>query len=977
MAVSVPQGAGNVSTKVATTSSNTITAALPTNAVTGDVLLAVVSSDFAGAATTVTPGWTRISAARAGTLREVAVFHAFTTAGLPEAPVFTQASAGRQSLAIFRVTGASQTERVLAAGGWAATGDATNTRSFVIPSTGAAAGGLTVAVAYNNTNAAQQPTTAATFDGVPADLQLASYGANSAAPTTSSATSLAVRLSTSSVGPFTLDWGKAVSNSQGTAVSIPAAVTSGGGGGGTTDPPVVVEPEPPVTGLPTEPNTPDVAGLALQPGPWNISMGANATSGARDVSLRVPLNTKVGDVLIAAVTHQNTTGISSPSGWQLISAARPSGSTARQVQVYEYRVLTMPVPDPVFSALAVTEGRIAAAIFRLTGASQTQVLAVAGDWPSTTAESAGTAMVLPALTGAPSNSLKMVVVATNSSAGTAPTAAATNSTALARVVAQPSGGSSTVLNVLTSTSAAAKTVTFTGGNVANGMGFQLAFNSYTPPPPAAWEARQYRNGTMVPVTLDGVQSAAGTKQSIGSVGWQRRTHSINGLLSTTPFFIAHRGSGDNWPEHTMTSYSNAAAYGVKALELSVNTTKDGVMFTHHDGNLLKMTGLTLPVIAELTWDEIKNLDFDTRKWNGEGTPLVKPTLVTDVLDAYASTHVIFIEDKQGTNATKLLNLMDTYPADRDRFVWKQYAGAGQFQAAKDRGYKVWGYFMTDIFSRIQELAPRFDFLGIPHTASDAIISEIVAVAQATGQPLICWEVHYRWMLERLKRLGVRGMMTSNIPYVYSTSTAQSNVDTFSTGRRGHGDLPHTTDNWNLQPRIIPAGGVLSFNMRQAVGYVMGSMCPIPADTYTLEFEMRFDGVQLTANQHSGVWFGHETDLTHRSGVAENIGGYHLIQRGNGVLDLMRHDPGTTSGIPLASSTGPVPVPGQWTKYRVAVSPGLISAERVGVEGSTVETVDALFRGGYFGFQKNYSTADGVEFPNTDIRGVKWTVSQMS
>lgn len=963
MAVTVLQGEGDSTSTVASTSTPSITAAIPANTVAGDVLIATVAADASNPILCDTAGWVRISTPRSGTMRDVAVFHAFTAAGIPAAPVFsTAAAAARLSAGVFRVLGAHQSIRAAAAGGWATTADTANGTSFVIPATGAEPGGITVAVGYNNANSTQQATTAATFDGAPADFQATSYGSGAGNPSASSSTSQAVRFS-ATPGPFTLAWGKTVANAQGSAVTIPAA-------GETPPDPDAEEPE-----IPSVPNTPDVAGLAIQSGPWNITTARNSKAGVQEVSPRIPQNTKVGDVLLAVITHQYTTGISFPPGWQLISAERPSGSAARQLQVYAYRVFSLPVPRPVFGILASNEGRMAATVMRLTGASETEVLAAAGAWPSTEPDNI-TGFTIPALTGLPSGTRQLVAVYGNSSAGgEPPTVTVADGTSLVRVAAQAPAAAATTLDVFVSTTATAKEVTFSG-TAANASGFQLALQPYTPPPAPAWEARLYEDGVMHPAVLEGIQSSISTRQEIELVGWRRRNFTVTDLLSTTPFYIAHRGSGDSWPEHTMAAYTNATAFGVKALELSICTTSDGVMFCHHDLTLLKMTGLTLPPISELTWAEVQALWFDTREWTGEGTPLSRPVRVEEVLDAYLPTHVIFIEDKQGTNTTGLLNLMDSYPQYKDHFVWKQYAGAGQWEAAKNRGYKVWGYFMTDTFSRIQELAPRFDLLGIPHTASDAIISEIAAVSQTTGKPLICWEVHYRWMRDRLLALGVQGMMTSNIPYVYSTSVAQSDTDSFATGRRAHGDLPHGTDSWAIQPRIIPGSGILSFDMRQAVGYLLGSMCPIPSDTYTIDFSMRYAGdTQPSTAQHAGLWFGHDVDKAHRSGVADTVGGYHLIYRGNGVFDLMRHDPGTTGGIPLASAAGPVPVLGQWMKFRVSVSPFRISATRLDVSGVSVETSDTTFRGGYFGVQKNYSTAVDVPFPFTEFQDVSWEVSQ--
>ena len=53
-------------------------------------------------------------------------------------------------------------------------------------------------------------------------------------------------------------------------------------------------------------------------------------------------------------------------------------------------------------------------------------------------------------------------------------------------------------------------------------------------------------------------------------------HRISDLIAEEPFDIAHRGGGDNWPEHSMRAYKSAVNYGMKAIEVSVNITSDAV-----------------------------------------------------------------------------------------------------------------------------------------------------------------------------------------------------------------------------------------------------------------------------------------------------------------------------------------------------------------------------------------------------------------
>lgn len=934
------------------TSGNSITVPLPANARVGDVLVATFASDFNAGVTTATPGWTRISVPKAGTFREVAVFHAFTTNGLPEPLVLTQSTATniRATAAMYRVTGASQTERTTGTAVTAATDQAVNTRSFSIPTTGAA-GGLTVVVAYNNANSSQGATVAADvkFNGNTATSHLVSYGTGSAAASSSS-TNSAVYFS-ATPGPFTVDWGKAIANSSGVAVTIPAADT-------------VVTPEP----EPVEPEHEDEPGVMIQIGPGNFTVGAvNQPGVAPSAFMSIPSRTRTGDVLIAAVTHSGNAAVAVDASWTLLSKVR-TGSN-RWLSAYGFPVRGNPPLSVTFSTTEVG-ARLDALIVRLTGVPLENYLKMAGEWQLTDAGANRTEYTIPATTD--TTGMTLVLAYTNVSAGAAPAlTTVANGKLVAHVNQTTDGVATTTLSVWRHHSGVRKDVTIAPA-AANAAGFQLTFQGVQTEAPATWEAKVYSDGKVSSATVAAVHQGT-SFVTPKQVSWEPRNYTIDDLFSTNPFFIAHRGSGDNWPEHTLESYVNSTAFGVKALELSVQLTADNVLICHHDLNFKKTAG-DERTVRSMTYAEIQEqIKIDTRQWTGMSSTMKPPPTAKEAIDALIDTHVIFIEDKAGDGATALLNLMDTYPNGKEKFVWKQWAGANQWTAAKQRGYKLWGYFMADIFARIPELAPNFDYLGIPHTASDQVVSDIVAEGAKRNQPVIMWEVHYRNVFERAKKLGVQGMMTSNIPYVYTTPLAQFTEDQWHTGKRPAGDLPHSVDaGWVLQPQIDPAdGGICRYIEKNAGALSMGSLCPVGMDSYAIEWEMRYPGPLPLEASHAGIYLGHDSDYTHRTSTSSVNGGYHVIQRGNGVFDLMRHDPGSSAGIPLATVTTTKPAVGTWMKFRVEVTPEVVTAKRLDVANPvTISVVDDLYRGGYFGLQKNYTTATSDPAQPCEYRSVK-------
>lgn len=433
---------------------------------------------------------------------------------------------------------------------------------------------------------------------------------------------------------------------------------------------------------------------------------------------------------------------------------------------------------------------------------------------------------------------------------------------------------------------------------------------------------------------------------------------IESLLSTTPFYVAHRGSGDNWTEHTALAYASSINIGSKAIEVSVHATSDGVLVCHHDESLLRMTGQDLK-IGEQTYNTISGILNDAREWLGPSTGLEAIPRLKDVLDAHANRRTIFIEDKQGTNTKALLDLMDTYEKSTSHFVWKQPAGLKSYVDVRARGYKTWGYFLNDSGNQFEKYALRHDFLGIYHLASDRDIQKLVGY----GKPTICWEVHTRWMRDRLLDLGVQGMMCSNIPYV-RTELSISDSDTFSSGRRNAGDLPSILQ-WKFQPTILPTIASVSLADDEDQGYSMGSMCPVNGEKFELDFTIRWTR-QPDAGMECGVAFGQQSD---RPYIPSDTGpaGYQLLFRADGTFTLSRRADGEDAGEVISVVKTPVPLVGTHVPISISVDGGSIRFARRDISGASGESTDTSYRGGYFSLLKNYHGRTAVEFSGLKVR----------
>lgn len=75
------------------------------------------------------------------------------------------------------------------------------------------------------------------------------------------------------------------------------------------------------------------------------------------------------------------------------------------------------------------------------------------------------------------------------------------------------------------------------------------------------------------------------------------------------FLIAHRGSGDVFPEHSLPAYERALAWGAPAIEVSVVRTSDGVLFCQHDLDFKRTTTIQ-GLASQATWASLDGVRIE-------------------------------------------------------------------------------------------------------------------------------------------------------------------------------------------------------------------------------------------------------------------------------------------------------------------------------------------------------------------------------
>ena len=91
-------------------------------------------------------------------------------------------------------------------------------------------------------------------------------------------------------------------------------------------------------------------------------------------------------------------------------------------------------------------------------------------------------------------------------------------------------------------------------------------------------------------------------------------------MTPGPLVVAHRGSSEEFAEHTLDAYERAIADGADALECDVRLTRDGVLVCVHDRKVNR-TSDGRGVVSTLELAELSELDFASWKKRPDEVPL--------------------------------------------------------------------------------------------------------------------------------------------------------------------------------------------------------------------------------------------------------------------------------------------------------------------------------------------------------------------
>ena len=106
--------------------------------------------------------------------------------------------------------------------------------------------------------------------------------------------------------------------------------------------------------------------------------------------------------------------------------------------------------------------------------------------------------------------------------------------------------------------------------------------------------------------------------------------------------IAHRGESQDAPENTLPAYRMAVERGF-GFECDIYLSSDKRVFSFHDSNLKRTTGVDMPC-AKASWADLVS-KIDAGAWKGDQWKGTRPALLEEILELARDGRQIYIEVK--------------------------------------------------------------------------------------------------------------------------------------------------------------------------------------------------------------------------------------------------------------------------------------------------------------------------------------------
>jgi hypothetical protein len=245
------------------------------------------------------------------------------------------------------------------------------------------------------------------------------------------------------------------------------------------------------------------------------------------------------------------------------------------------------------------------------------------------------------------------------------------------------------------------------------------------------------------------------------------------------WWMSHRGGSIDYQECTLRGYLESAIHHADVLEISVAITSDGKILCAHDATADRTSSSVRGQgwrFDQHTWAEVQQLEQDLPNRGDTRFTTDRYYSLDEILDKFAATHSFMVDPKAlGTVARRDV----LYPRLRQiadyqrRIVGKFYhtgtAIADEFHAI---GCKAWGYAYAEAITGVRSdgqptqepllsvTAPKWDYLGMEHSASAAVWAEAIRIA--AGRRVIAHIVETVTQADQAVAKGARALQVSGV-----------------------------------------------------------------------------------------------------------------------------------------------------------------------------------------------------------------------
>jgi glycerophosphoryl diester phosphodiesterase len=428
---------------------------------------------------------------------------------------------------------------------------------------------------------------------------------------------------------------------------------------------------------------------------------------------------------------------------------------------------------------------------------------------------------------------------------------------------------------------------------------------------------------------------------VGDAGTRRPPRRVAEL--SAPFWIAHRGMANVYPENTLEAYRATMALGVDVVEPDCWLTRDGGLVCLHDATIDRTTdgsGNT----GELTVPDAAALHVDAGTWFAAAWPntLRVPTL-TDVLDELGGRTVLCPDAKNAGAGTAIVERLGQY-GQLDAAIVQSFIRA-ELDPVVAAGGDAMTLTATSAYDPDALHASGIRYLGL----SAALPPSLVAPARSTGLDVVVWVVNRRVDAVPWLATGAIGFFSDDPLYLSRRSPVLTS-DPFGQRTYFHGHLASSIAG-DRGTFCAPGAWGYGDTSPAYKGALQGWAAPTNGSGATARFGLAFTVRIDRAATHDGwagafICAGDDRSFDDADDYQPGLGGYHVLLRQSGSLELhVVHDGVAT----LASSVAtPRIEPGGTAALRIDVAPTHVAVTRTGfAPAATVTVADARHRGGYF------------------------------